>query len=62
MVKPVTIKLEERVWRKFKNLSKNQGVRLDVAVDRIFRKAIAPAGNSEAVQTVPSATVDEANT
>ncbi len=44
MVKPVTIKVDEALWKKFKAKAKARGVLLTVALEEIFRQAVEGRG------------------
>lgn len=40
MVKPTTIKIDSDLWKKFKAISKRRGIRLEAALDQLFRQGV----------------------
>lgn len=40
MVKPITIKIDGDLWEKFKAVQKRRGIRLEAALDQLFRQGV----------------------
>lgn len=40
MVKPITIKIDGDLWERFKAVQKRRGIRLEAALDQLFRQGI----------------------